>query len=199
MTLMRATEYAAHRGVTKGAVSNWKKAGHLVWGEDPNRPGSQLIEVEKTDAFLDRVVDPTRGRPRAGERDEPSGETGPAAPARMSAIEQARLDDMHERTLRRRLDNQVLVGSLVPVSEYERRAGEMGALVRQRTTGIIRQLAERLAAETDPRQITALLTAQFDELFDHIASEIEAAATVEAKVDQVLAAEADEEDEPEDD
>lgn len=200
MTLMRATEYAKHRGVTKGAVSNWKSAGLLVWADDPERPGRQLIDVQKSDAYLDRVIDPTRGRPRAGEVEEAQGD-GSAAPARaaISKIEAARLEDMAERTLRRRLDNQVILGSLVPLAEYERRAGDMGRLVRERTSGIIRQLAERLAAETEPRQIIALLSEQFDQLFDHLADQIEADAKAEAGVDQVLAAEADdEEDDAED-
>lgn len=197
MTLMRATEYAAHRGVTKGAVSNWKAAGHLVWEDDPAKPGRKLINVQKSDAYLNRVVDPTRGRPRAGEAEASQAEA-PTVRTAASEIEAARLDEMRQRTLRRTLDNQVILGSLVPLAEYERRAGDMGRLVRERTSGIIRQLAERLAAEREPRQIIALLSEQFDQLFDHIADEIEAEAKAEAGVDRVLAEEADdEEDEPE--
>lgn len=196
MALMIARDYAAHRGVTKASVSNWKSKGLLVWAADPGRTGGLMIDVEKSDAILNAMVDQTRGRPRAGDREMASEAPALAASVgAMSKMEAARLDEMLERTLRRRLDNQVLVGALVPLAEYERRAGEMGRMVRDRTVGIIRQLAERLAAETDPRQVITLLTDQFDLLFAQLADEIEAAAKVEAGVDAVLAVEAAEEDE----
>ncbi len=201
LTLMRAKDFAAHRGVRPSAVSNWKAAGHLVWVEDPERPGKQLIDVEKSDLILNGKVDPTRGRPRSAES-APVAETtataGDASAARASGMDQARLDDMRERTLSRRIENDKALNRLVDIGEYERRAGDMGRLVRERTVGVVRQVAERLAAESDPRQIIAILSEQFDGLFNQLADEIEAAASAEGVADAALAEVAADEDDEED-
>lgn len=187
-TLMRAKDYAVHRGVRPSAVSNWKAAGHLVWAEDPERPGKQLIDVEKSDLILGGKVDPTRGRPRSAEAAAPADVTqADASGARVSGMDQARLDEMRERTLGRRIENDKALKYLVPLAEYERRAGDMGRMVRERTVGVVRQLAERLAAETDPRQVISLLNSEFDRLFNKLADDIEAAATAEGDADAELA------------
>lgn len=190
--LMTQAEYAERHGVGKSAVSNWKSKGLLVFTADPARPGKQLVDVTKSDLLVRGTIDPTRGRPRgeAGEAQQMPDDAGDEAPrARGPAptpMETARLEEMRERTTRRRIENERLVGSLVSIAEYERRAGDMGRLVRERTHGLIRQHAERLAAETDPRTIMVVLGEAFDALFNQVADEIEAAASQEQAVDQVL-------------
>lgn len=187
--LMRAKDYAEYRGVSAPAVSNWKRKGLLVFAADPDNAGKQLIDVAKSDLVLNGTVDQTRGRPRSGEREAgalaPAGDGGVRAPL-ASPLQTAQLVDLGERTLSRRIENEKALRKLVPLDEYERRSGDMGRLVRERTVGIIRQSAERLAAETDPRQIITYLTDQFDDLFGQLASEIDAAATLEEATDQVL-------------
>lgn len=191
-TLMRAKEFAAHRGVRASAVSNWKTAGLLVWAPDPDHPGKQLIDVAKSDLVLNGSLDPTRGRPRSGEAEASAATPEDASAARSapqaSGMDAARLDEMRERTLGRRIENDKALKLLVPVAEYERRAGDMGRLVRERTVGVVRQVAERIAAETDPRQVIAILTGEFDRLFDQLADEIEATEAAEGAADDVLAA-----------
>lgn len=203
--LMKQAEYAAHRGVKASAVSNWKAKGLLVFAADPERPGKQLVDVAKTDLVIGGTIDPTRGRPRSAEvaqvdaAPEKIPNKSPTPTVRTpDPYAEARLEEMRERTTRRRIENAQLVGQLVPLSEYERRAGDMGRLVRERTAGLIRKHAERLAAETDPRTIIAVLSEAFDKMFDKMASEIEAAATAELAADAALAlAEPDEEDDEE--
>jgi len=189
--LMRAKDYAKHRGVTPAAVSNWKRKELLVFAPDPDSPGKQLIDVAKSDLVLNGTVDQTRGRPRSGENEsealEHAASGGAVRAALVSPLQAAQLADLGERTLARRIENEKSLKALVPLAEYERRAGDMGRLVRERTVGVIRQSAERLAAETDPRQIIAYLTGQFDDLFVQLADEIEAAAKLEDGVDQALA------------
>lgn len=186
--LMSQGEYAKRQGVLPSAVSNWKKRGLLVFAEDPKRPGKQLVDVEKTDLLVRGTIDQTRGRPRAVETTQasaPQAET--PAPRAVSGLEAARLDEMQERTRRRRIETEQLLGKLVPIAEYERRAGDLGRLIRERTNALVRNLAERLAAETEPRAVIAVLGEAFDHLFDQVANEIEAEAEKEREVDQELA------------
>lgn len=188
--LMSQTEFAARHKVGKSAVSNWKRRRLLVFAPDPDRPGKQLVDVELSDNLVRGSIDPTRGRPRAAEGQEgaaPQTE-GIKPPAQLSGIEAARLDEMLERTRRRKIETEQLLGSLVSLAEYERRAGDMARLIRERTMGLIRQQSERLAAETDPRTIVSVLGEAFDALFNQLADEIEAEADTERQVDQALAA-----------
>lgn len=196
--LMSQTEFAARHRVGKPAVSNWKKRGLLVFAPDPDRPGKELVDVARSDLLVRGTIDPTRGRTRtAGEAAAPPSPSEPAARRElpMSGLQQAQLADIEERTRRRKIETEVMLGTLVPIAEYERRAGDLGRLIRERTQALIRQHAERVAAESDPRTIMALLGEAFDQLFNQVADEVEAEATKEREVDQVLAAEPDGEDE----
>ena len=202
--LMKKGAFADWMGVKPSAVSNWGKKNLLVFAPDPENPDRQLVDAEKSRAVIRATVDPTRGRPRARERqavDGPEGSSPPPppsnAPIALNGLEAARLDEMRERTIGRRIENEKAAGRLVPLAEYERRTGDMGRLVRERTTGLVRQLAERLASETDPRQVQAILSEAFDKMFNQLADEIEASADEEQAADAALAqiAEADGEDE----
>lgn len=200
MTMMSKSEFAAFMNVGPSAVSNWAKRGLIVMGPDPASPGREKVDAEKSAILVRATIDQTRGRPKDQDRHAaeapPNAENpnksptlGGATPGPvLSQVEQARLDEMRERTTRRRIENGQLLGQLVPIAEYERRAGEMGRMVRERTHGLIRQYAERLAAETDPRAVSALLAGEFDKLFDKIATELEAEASAELTADIALAA-----------
>ncbi|ATC34632.1 hypothetical protein CA606_18155 [Caulobacter vibrioides] len=207
---MSKSEFATFMKVGPSAVSNWAKRGLIVMGPDPDHPGREKVDAEKSAILVRATIDQTRGRPKDIERTAaaaPADEKNPiksptqvgASPVALSQTEQARLDDMRERTTRRRIENGRLLGQLVSVAEYERRAGEMGRMIRERTQGLVRQHAERIAAETDPRAVAALLAGEFDKLFDKIASELEAEAAAELTADITLAAveaEIEEEDSP---
>lgn len=197
-SLMTKGEFAAHMNVGPSAVSNWNKKGLILFAPDPERPGKQLVDAERSALLIRASVDTTRGRPRkadqaaAEQSPSSSGEGGGASlsgrpPAQLNALEQARLDEMRERTTRRQIENGQLLGQLVSLAEYERRAGEMGRMLRERSHGLVRKLAERLAAETDPRAIITLMGEGLDGLFDQVAGEIEAALETERVVDAVLA------------
>lgn len=189
---MMKSAYAAHRGVKPSAVSNWAAKGLLVYGEDPARPGKKLVDVEKSDLLINGTVDQTRGRPRSGEAsaaEAPGGEAGDQPLVRApvaSGAEAVRLEEARERVIGRRIDNERALGKLVDRGEVERRAAERGRMIRERVTAVVRQQAERLASESDPRVIVALLTGEFDGLFARIADEIEAEARTEAAVDAAL-------------
>lgn len=196
--LMSQTAFAERHGVGKSTVSNWKAAGLLVFAVDPDNPRKQLVDAEKSDLVVRGSIDPTRGRPRTadvspdvhgGQQQDPP----PRGEVRLTQLEQGRLEEMSERTRRRRIETEQLLGNLVPIAEYERRAGDRGRMVRERANALIRQHSERLAAETEPRQIVAILGEAFDALFSQVADEIEADAAQVVEVDALLAPLADDE------
>ncbi|WP_304271370.1 hypothetical protein [Brevundimonas naejangsanensis] len=200
MTLLMKSEFAKRHGVGASAVSNWARKGLLVFGEDPMRPGKQLVDAEKSDLLVRGSIDQTRGRPRSAEAAlVEAGEAPATAPARaatMTGAEAVRMEEARERIIGRRIDNEKALGNLVSLGEVERRTAERGRMIRERVQATVRNLAERLAAETDPRTITSLLSAELDDVFARLADDIESEASAEAQADVALAVldeEADEE------
>ncbi len=192
--LMKKGEFATWMNVGASAVSNWGKKGLLVFADDPENPGKQLVDAEKSKLLISGTIDQTRGRPSNASRqaaeqgDAPETKAGGGKAPPVSASEQLRQEEARERILGRRIENERAVGSLVPLAEYERRAGEYGRIVRERSHAVVRQLAPRIAAETEPRTITALLIEALDKTFANLADEIEADATAEIVADATLAA-----------
>lgn len=191
MTLLMKSEFAKRHGVGASAVSNWARKGLLVFGEDPKRPGKQLVDAEKSDLLVRGSIDQTRGRPRSAEAAlVEAGEAPATAPARaatMTGAEAVRMEEARERIIGRRIDNEKALGNLVSLGEVERRTAERGRMIRERVQATVRNLAERLAAETDPRTITSLLSAELDDVFARLADDIESEASAEAQADVALA------------
>jgi len=187
--LMTQAEFADRHGVGKPAVSGWKKKGLLVFAPDPERPAKMLVDAEKSDLLVRGSIDPTRGRPRSSEHgaETPAAEAPVRQLPPLSGIEAARLEEMQERTRRRKIETEQLLGSLVSAAEAERRAGELGRKCREGVMAAIRQQSERIAAESDPRQVVAILSEAVEQLFNRLADEIEAEARAEREVDRQLA------------
>lgn len=169
--LVTQAEYAARRGVTKSAVSKWKAAGLLVTVRNGRR---DLVDVVASDQLVDESVDPLRGRP--GVAPAP-GQIGVAPTSDLGAV---RLELIKAQTVRHHLENDRRAGELVALVEFEALAADWARRSRERMHAIVRQLAERLAARTEPRQIIALLSAEIDAAFDGLAMEAEAEAQGEA-------------------
>lgn len=185
--LMTQTEFATHRGVGRSAVSNWKKDGLVVFAEgDDGRP---MVDVERTDARLNRKIDPARGRPSkaAGEM---QGEL-PVAPAGANAVRggdslaDVRTDLIRAQTIRAQLDNGKRAGELVMLEDFTRRAMDYARVSRERMMSIVRTQAEWLAAAKDPRAIVAKLEDEIDRAFEDLATQIETGVVVEAVDDAV--------------
>lgn len=197
MPLVTKGEFAALMKVGASAVSNWARKGLLVYGEDPDKPGKQKVDSDKSMVLIRGTIDPTRGRPRTAETAQAEAAPGATTEQTSSAsrgagalslMEQARLDEMRERSTRRRIENGQLLGQLVSVAEYERRAGEMGRKIRERCHGAVRNMSERLAAEGDPRVIMQLMGDALDLVFNRVADELEADLETERAVDAELEA-----------
>lgn len=178
MALMSQAEFAAHRGVGKSAVSNWKKAGLLVFAEGPD--GKLAVHVERTDAKLNARIDPTRGRPTSaiGEA-SPSpalpldGDSAQSGGRNAAAV---RVEVAEEDLVARRMKNAEAARQLVPLVEVERRLGHLGRMARERVEAELRGLAERIAAERDTRSVMMLMVEACDAAFHALADAIERGA-----------------------
>lgn len=177
MHLMTQADYARHRGVTRPAVSNWKKAGLLVLAEDPV-DGRIKVDVVRSDARVNGRVDPGRGRPaNAAAPMLPPAELPMDVPAQAvpaptiggETIGTVRLELIKQQTAGHVLKNAREAGELAPVTELQRRAVELGRAARDRIQAWFRGEAERLAAEKDVRTIMGIGEAGIDQVFADLA------------------------------
>jgi len=179
VALMTQAEFARHRKVTKPAVSNWKKKGLLILAQDP--ADSRIkVDVAATEANLDRNVDPMRGRPPATPTpvtaETPAGLPleggGGAAPAPAGDdLAGERHAELRERRIGAALKNAQLAGDLVPLVEAERRVAEGARVARERMQAWLRTMAERFAAEREPRAIVTLGEEGIDQVFAELADQ----------------------------
>lgn len=175
--LMTQAQFARHRGVSKGSVTNWKNAKLLVMAEGPN--GRALVDVVRTELKLNANIDPMRGRPSTGGQPPAADSLGgdaPAlplpdggAPAQTTVINDERVLHLREQRTGQALKNAQLAAELVPLIEAERRVAEIGRAARERMHAWLRSNAERFAAEKDVRQIMAFGEAGIDEVFAELA------------------------------
>ena len=171
--LMTPAEFAAHRGVQKSAVSNWKRKNLLVFAEGD--AGKLKIDVARTEAKLNAKLDPARGRPttaQASAASEPGQAQLPIAPAPAPAdngLTNVRTDLLRHQVTAKALENARRAGDLVPLAEFERLAMENGRVARERMIALVRTYSERLAAERDPRLILAFMTDEIEKAFAELA------------------------------
>jgi hypothetical protein len=176
--LMTQAQFARHRGVVKGAVSNWKKGGLLVMAEGPG--GRPMVDVVRTELKLNANLDPMRGRPPTGASGKASGEApalplgeGPAPEPKRDDLADERAAHLREQRTGQALKNAQLAGQLVPLIEAERRVSEVGRAARERMHAWFRSIAERVAAEKDVRQIMVIGESGIDEVFAELADAAE--------------------------
>ena len=178
MALMTQAEFAAHRGVGKSAVSNWKKAGLLVFAEGPD--GKLAVHVERTDAKLNARIDPTRGRPTTAIGEAPAiGELPMESDAAQTGGRNAaavRVEVAEEELVARRMKNAEMARQLVPLSECERRLASLGRMARERVMAELRGRAERIAAARETREAMLLMDEACDAAFAALADAIEGGA-----------------------
>lgn len=166
--LLTQADFAKRRGVGKSAVSNWKKAGLLVFAEDAD--GRMMVDARRTEARLNSRLDPTRGRPTAATQEtaapQPlSDDAGDPGAGQERNLARVRAEVAEEDLVDKRLKNAARARELVPAAEAERRVGALGQMVRERIQAELRAKAERLAAEREPRAIMALLDEAVDRAF----------------------------------
>jgi hypothetical protein len=177
--LMTQADYARHRGVSKPAVSNWKKAELIVFAEDPS-DGRLKVDVARTDAKLNARIDPMRGRPAGGTPAPASpieeAAAAIAAPASGESLQSVRMELLKRQSTGQALKNAEAARELGAIVELERRANEIGRAARERIQAWFRGAAERLAAERDARTIMAFGEEEIDRVFAELADHAEAGA-----------------------
>lgn len=187
MQLMTQAQFATHRGVTKAAVSNWKRDGLLVLVEDPADHRIK-VDVSQTEAVLAARRDPMRGRPPVASNSEgsetlPPAEEGgaqqlslPTAPAGDAgggarSLADERIAQVREQRIGNALKNAQLAGELVLLIEADRRVAEGARACRERMHAWLRSVAERFAAERDVRAIMAIGEEGIDQIFEELANQ----------------------------
>lgn len=193
--LLTQADFAKRRGVGKSAVSNWKKAGLLVFAEDAD--GRTMVDAARTEARLNARLDPTRGRPIAGMQDGPSPslalDDGPAeaSASQERNLARVRAEVAEEDLVDKRMKNAARARELVPAMEAERRVAALGQMVRERIQSELRSKAERLAAEREPRAVMALIDEALDRAFNALSKAVAGGALDEAEdEDEEVTAEA---------
>lgn len=146
---MTVAEYAVHRGVSDSYIRRMRRSGKLVTDAAGKR-----VDVARSDALLDDITDPVRGgdrTPGAAARAElPLAHGGPSV---QEAVRR-------ERLARARLAELELgeeSGELTRTKGVER---AVFTLVRQALNSMMNipgRLRAKLAAESDPRAIEAML------------------------------------------
>lgn len=184
MQLMTQAEFARHRGVTKPAVTGWKKKGHLVFAEDP-KSGRPLVDVARSDARLNANIDPGRGRPPVSEADPSTAPADPELPIAAGAepsapagdsLQALRMEQIRHQTDGQKLKNARDAGQLVVLAELQRRASEVGRAARERMHAWFFSVSERLAATSDVRAIMTLGEEGIDQVFAELAAAAELGA-----------------------
>ena len=187
MTLMTQSAFATHCGVGKSAVSNWKKAGLLVFADEGAGP---LVHVERSEARLNAKIDRFRGRPTtAMNAAEPAAEA--LAPAVAESGQESggfaavRVQVAAEDLIAKRLKNARDASELVPRLAAERQCAELGRAVRERVQAWLRGAADRLAIERDPRVVVSFASEELDQVFADLADQVAAGALEDAVADAI--------------
>lgn len=190
---MTQAEFARHRGVSKPAVTAWKKRGLLVLAEDP-KSGRPLVDVARTDARLNANIDPGRGRPPGSEAsaasvtaapelpDQSPGQAslpiapGAETPPAGDSLQALRMEQIRHQTDGQKLKNARDAGQLVAIDELQRRASEVGRAARERMQAWFFSVAERLAATSDVRTLMTIGEEGIDQVFAELAAAAERGA-----------------------
>lgn len=176
-TWLSAAEYAAHRGCSDSFVRRMRRTGRLVVDE------AGRIDRDASDALLAREADPVRGGDRtrgdepAAMPVEPAPSNAGAAPAATGLVvitsDQISLREaMRRERLAKARTAELELGEatreLTRTREVERVVFTLARQALERLRGISSRLRARLAAETDPRAIEALIDAEIREVCDEM-------------------------------
>jgi hypothetical protein len=171
---MKQKDFAARQGVQPSAVSNWKRAGLLVFGATPET--RKMIDVAASEARLADRRDAGRGRPPTAIEPEIEREIETVAPEPGKHLSNVRTRLLEVQTDGKLLDNKERAGKLVPLIEYQRRATALPQLLRDRLLAQFRSHREQLAAISDPRLQDLRNAELINEVFEQMATDIEAGA-----------------------
>ena len=179
-TILNATEYARHRGVSTTAVTLAVKSERLK--ESVVRDGkSYLINVEIADREWSANTDYTR-LPRAGSKRSQAAAVKADPIATDDEIADGAIPDFSDSRAKREhhqagiaeLEHRKLAGELVPKSDVERDSFKAARRVRDAMLNVPDRISADLAAITDPFEVHARLTAEIRDALISAAQDIKA-------------------------
>lgn len=177
--LVSQAELARRLGVSRQYISKLVKEGKLELV-------GRKLDAEASMAVLEGLSDPARPRKTSFASAPPAREVVPEQPAPASDPEGAIIKGekraptfaeaktMKEVYLAKmaRLKFEEEAGRFLEKAEVERRAQEVGMVVRQNLLSLPSRLMDQLAAESDPREINALLEGEVREVLKMLAEEL---------------------------
>ena len=181
--LMSKAQFARHRGVGRSAVSNWITRGQLAIVDGK-------VDVAASEALLDASVDPGRGRPPEHDPQPgggtPAKKTGSASskPAAATAksegdgdadnLRELRAQQLRETAHGAALKNAKMAGDLVPATAAGNIVESTISGFLDRAQADLRNLADMLVRETDPRKGRKAADEWLARLRENYADELEA-------------------------
>jgi transcriptional regulator with XRE-family HTH domain len=161
--LVSQAELARRLGVSRQYISKLVKEGKLELV-------GRKLDAEASMAVLEGLSDPARPRKTALASAPPAREIVDREPpptfAEAKTMKEVYLAKMA------RLKYEEEAGRFLEKAEVERRAQEVGMVVRQNLLSLPSRLMDQLAAESDPREINALLEGEVREVLKMLAEEL---------------------------
>lgn len=138
--------YGEARGVTRAAVSKWKKAGHLVFVKDP-ATGRDVIDAAASDARRAGNQDPAQAQAGEGVPVPTEGASEPVAqPHGREAYSKLRAARESYRIRNEKLDWEERVGALVSSADVEKTWGKLAG----RLSAALLMLPASVAKQANP-------------------------------------------------
>lgn len=159
---MSVVAYAEHRGCSDSYIRRMRRLGKLVMHADGKR-----ILVAQSDALLDDITDPMRGGDRTpGAELRGAAPAAPSLPAGVPSVQEAMRRERLARARTAELELGELAKELTRTKGVER---AVFTLVRQALNSMMNlpgRLRAKLAAESDPRAIEAMLDTEIRQIAD---------------------------------
>lgn len=177
--------FARHRGVSRQMVGIWKKEGRIAMV-------GELVDFFESDALLARSLDPARGgkggkskragapqNPAAVDPNSSAGASGAPAgdedtPADPQSFQAARARRENFAAKQAELDYRKAVGEVIEADRAGKAFAGICTVVRQAVQRLPDTLASRLAAESDPRKVRAMLAKDLEQALSDMADAVAA-------------------------
>lgn len=174
---MNQREYAIHRGVSRGQVARWIGGDKIPKSAYKKKGRGYVIDPKKADAALAKNLDPrqrkklsiqekakakpkAKPKPTTKARKKPGG-NGKAQDAAgdkgKTSVQKAIQDREYYKAELKRLEYEEKQGILIRVADVQKRAFDLGRLVRDNILSIPGRIKLNLAAESDPHEIEMAL------------------------------------------
>lgn len=161
MAVMTKAEYAAARGVTRGAVTRWNEYGWLVLTPDGK------VDVDASDRKRAALRNPRRGGDRTGKREAALAELGVPTRADQrrarAQAEGAEIDRRREVIARAdtlELERDERAAQLCLRVGVERAAAELEERLISSVLSVPPRISGCLARATEPREVEQLLDSE---------------------------------------